>query len=149
VGADGIPEYTDFKQEQWLDYLADNRRQLMNLFRQELNTRVLYEMSSCGEYAKAHGTGSKGSNSSQSTAPTAAVPTGGTGPPSTPVSRTVRNLSFDPAGTTSASNITAPTNVFMQHVRANTAVAQLGSLSGGSGYAPKLQKRSVASQDIS
>ena len=28
-------------------------------------------------------------------------------------------------------------------------MAQLGSLSGGSGYAPKLQKRLVASQDIS
>lgn len=150
MGADGIPECTDFKLKEWLDYLADNRRSMMNLFHQELNTWVLYEASSQGEYEKAHGTGSQAnSNSSQSTDHTAGVPPAGSTTP-TLVLRTVCHLSFNPAaGTSTTSNITASPNVFMQRVRANTATAPTGSLGGGSGYVTKLQKPSVASQDIS
>jgi hypothetical protein len=65
VGEDGIPEYTDFKQERWLDYLDDNCRTKIDSFRQELNMQVLYETSSCSNYAKAHGTGSKASSGSK------------------------------------------------------------------------------------
>jgi hypothetical protein len=68
LGADLVPEYTDFKQDDWFDYLSNNRRKLTNDFRQQLSTHVLYEENSRKEYAKTRttNTGSKSSDSTGS-----------------------------------------------------------------------------------
>jgi hypothetical protein len=38
LGSDIVPEYTDFKQDDWLNYLSDNHRKITNDFHQQLST---------------------------------------------------------------------------------------------------------------
>jgi hypothetical protein len=70
LGTDDVPEYTEFKTDDWIDYISENKKRLTNDFWQQLSTHVTYKESSRKEYAKTRkaALGSKSSKSSGSTA---------------------------------------------------------------------------------
>jgi hypothetical protein len=53
LGSDGVPKYSDSKQEEWLEYLADDCWLLTHDFCQMLNLHVTYEGNSKAKYIKA------------------------------------------------------------------------------------------------
>jgi hypothetical protein len=54
LGSDGIPEYANFNQEEWIDHLSDIRRAITCEFHQALNIHVAYENICRDKYVKAH-----------------------------------------------------------------------------------------------
>jgi hypothetical protein len=148
LGVDRVPEYSVFKQEEWFEYLADHSRSLTYEFRQTLNIQVTYEGNSKVEYIKARSQsgGSTTSQESNRVDPDDAVQ-------STPakLDKTARSLTFG-LSSPGTSKISTPGS-FMQRVQNSTSAANkltTKSLAGTSAPSqPKLQKRSVASQDIS
>jgi hypothetical protein len=70
LGSDGIPEYADFNQEEWMDHLSDNRRAITYKFCQALNIHVAYEnICQDEEYVKAHGKSAVSKSASTNTTP--------------------------------------------------------------------------------
>jgi hypothetical protein len=139
LGTDLVPEYTDFKQNDWFDYLSDNRRKLTNDFRQQLNTHVLYEENSRKEYAKTRTTNT-GSKSSVSTGSVH----------STTRSKTARSPTHAAAASPRSKAGTSTPSDFMRNIRNNTTSLRTNAAGGNANaFSNRLQKRSVASQDIS
>jgi hypothetical protein len=151
LGADLIPEYTDFKQEDWFDYLADNRRKLTNDFCQQLSTHMMFEERSRKEYAKAR-SATGGSNSADSSGSVNSVSGGAPAAQAgTAVSKAARNLSFSFSPASKSTKTTVTPGDFMTKLRSTTASirSSMPTTTTTGAYGSRLQKRSVASQDIS
>jgi hypothetical protein len=146
LGADGIPKYSDFKQEEWFEYLADHRRTLTYDFCQSLNLHITYEGNSKAKYIKARSqsSGSTTSQESNRVDPDAAAQ-------STPakfenLDKTARSLTFGHSSP-GPSKLSTPGS-FMQRVQNSTSAANktttksiAGNQPGGAfNSQPKLQK---------
>jgi hypothetical protein len=109
LGTDLVPEYTDFKQDGWLEYLSDDCRKITNDFRQQLSTHIMYQENSRKEYVKA-----------RSTTVLMATSLSTQVMPDMPPSKTARSLALEnsPAA---ATKLTTPGDC-MQQVCANTAM---------------------------
>jgi hypothetical protein len=66
LGKDDVPEYTDFNQDTWNEYVSDHLKPLTIEFRRELNTHRTYEQSLKEEYIQACNLGSKQSSKTSS-----------------------------------------------------------------------------------